>query len=284
MGINKNLLYAFFYLAEILYNGVIMRISLKNKILIAIIGVLVILSLNFFQKEVKNIFYLISSPIQKGLWQIGERVSNFFETISEIKNLKKENKELKLKIQELLAENAALKELKKENKILRRALDIGLEKEFKLALAEVIGKNISQDSLIINRGFEDGISKGMPVITEQKTLVGKISQVYKNFSEVELSSNKNSSFDAKILNSDIQGIVKGKGNLKLFLEFIPQKKEIKEGASVVTTALGGIFPESLLVGEIKEIKKSDIKPFQQAEIEPAFDLEEIETLFIITNF
>jgi len=264
-----------------------MRLSprLKKRIIVVLVIIFfVVLNLTAFTKEVKNFFYLISSPIQKTLWRAGDRVSDFFEAIFEIKNLKKENEELKLKIQALLSENVAIIELKKENEILREALEIGLEKEFKLVFAKIIGKDISQDTILIDKGSEDGISKNSPVITQQKTLVGKISEVYENFSKVMLVSNKNSSFDAKISDSEIYGVVKGKGNFKLFLDLIPKEKEIKEGDFIVTTSLGGVFPEGLLVGEITEVKKLDVEPFQQAEIKPAFDIKEIENLFIITGF
>lgn len=248
---------------------------------------LIVLNLTNFSREVKSFFYLISSPIQRTLWKAGDKTSDFFEVISGIKNLKKESEELKLKIQELLAENVALKELKKENEILRGALEIGLEKEFKLALARVIGKDIPQDLILIDKGTEDGILKGFPVITEQKILVGKISEAYKNFSKVMLLSHKESSFDGKIpaeSETPIYGVVKGKGSFKLYLDLVPRDKEIKEGDLLVTTALGGIFPEGILVGEIEEVKKLDIEPFQQAEIKPAFDIKEIEKVFVITDY
>jgi len=279
----------------------IMKISPRVKIgliTVLLIAFFIVLNLTSFSKEVKNFFYLISSPIQKTLWRAGNNLSDFFEAISEIEKLKKENEELLLENQALIAENASLKELKKENEVLREALEIGLEKEFKLVLAEVIGKDISQDVLLINKGSKDGILKDFPVITQQKSLIGKCGEVYENFSKVILISNKESSFDAKIIGSqnsseadlggdddnDIQGLVKGKGNLKLFLDLIPQEKEINEGNLVVTTTLGGIFPRGLLVGEIKKVLKSDIQPWQGAEIEPAFDIKELETLFILINF
>lgn len=253
-------------------------------IVVLLIAFFLILNLTDFSKEVKGLFYLISSPIQKALWRAGDKVSDFFEAITEIKKLKKENEELKLRIQELSAENSFLKELKKENEILREALNIGLEKEFKLVLAEVIGRDIAQDFILINKGLADGLSKNLPVITQQKTLVGKIDEVYKNFSKVMLISNKNSSFDVKISEKEIYGLSKGKGNFKVLLDLVPQDKEIKEGDLVLTTALGGIFPNGLLIGKIKEVKKSDVEPFQQAEINLSFDIKEIETLFVIISF
>jgi len=253
-----------------------------------IIGVLlivffVVLNLTSFSKEAKNFFYVISSPIQKTFWRAGDNISDFFEVISKTKKLKAEVDELELKIEELTAENARLKELKKENEVLREALGVSLEKEFKLLPAEVTGKEISQDFILINKGAKDGISRGLPVITQQKSLIGKIGEVYKNFSKVILISNEESSFDAKISETAIQGVVKGNGNLKLYLDLIPHEKEIKEGDLVVTTALGGIFPSGLLVGIIEEILKSDIHPFQKAKIFPFFNLKEIEILFIITE-
>jgi len=78
-------------------------------------------------------------------------------------------------------------------------------------------------------------------------------------------------------------VAKGKGSLRLFLEFIPQEKEIRVGELIITTSLGGIFPKGLLVGEIEEVFRSDIEPFQKAKIYPFFDLEKIENLFIITD-
>lgn len=258
--------------------------SRKRKILIGFIIILFIFALNLFQKEVKNFFYSISSPIQKTFWRVGDNVSNFFETIAEIKNLKNENEELKLKIQELLAANTSLKEFKKENEILREALEIGLEKDFKLTLAEVISKDISQDFILINKGSEDGISKGLPVITQQKILYGKIGELYSNHSKVILISHKDSSFGAQISDTEIYGVVKGKGSFQLFLDLVPQDKEIKVGNLIVTTSLSGVFPKGILVGEIKKVKKSDIEPFQQAEISPFFDIKEIEALFIILEY
>jgi len=251
-------------------------------LLFAILAVAVIMTLNFFQNPVRNFFYLVSAPIHKTLWGAGERVSDFFETIAEFKNLKKENEDLKLKINSLLAENAQLIELKNENKILKTALNLGLQEEFKLTLAQVIGKDISQDSLLINKGAKDGLTKNLPVITEQKNLVGRISEVYNDFSKVMLISSKDSSFNAKVSEQEIFGVVKGKGGLDLFIDRVPQDKELKVGDILVTSVLGGIFPKGLLVGEIREIKKSDLEPFQQAEISSFFDIGKLGNLFVIT--
>jgi rod shape-determining protein MreC len=212
------------------------------------------------------------------------KVSSFFETISEIKRLKKENEELKIKNQELMSQIANLVELKKENEILREALALGLEKEFKVSLAQITGKDISQDFILINKGSENGIVENMPVITSQKILVGKIYKVYKNYSRVMLITNKENSFGGKIVGKEILAEVSGRGNLKIIFDLIPSEKEISEGDLVETTVLGGIFPKGLLVGKIGKIQKSDVQSFYQAEISPFFDINKLENVFIILNF
>ncbi len=258
-----------------------MRISKIQKILIIVAGILVIISLNFFQTQVREVFYFISSPIQKIFWQEGQKISDFGEVFLEMKDLEKKNQEFKTRIKQLQSEVAFLKEKEKENETLRKALDIGLEEEFNLQFAQIIEKDPSEDFILINKGYNQGIEEDFPVVTEGKVLFGKTFQIYNNFSKVMLISNKESVFDAKIQDKEISGIIKGKGNLKLIFDLIPFEVEIKKGDVVVSSTLGKIFPRGLLVGKIEKIIKEDIKPFQKAEITPFFELKETESLFII---
>lgn len=262
-----------------------MKLFKRKKILIiVIVGIIIVLSLNFFSKEVKGFFYSVSSPIQKSFWQVGKSVSDFFAGLANSGKLKKESDDLKLTIEQLLAENISLQEIKKENEFLREALEIGLAKEFRLALAEVISKDINQDCVLINQGTKDGLLEGMPVITQQKTLLGKVIEVYDNFSRVMLISHQESSFDAEIVDSNTTGVIKGKGNFEIEFDLVPKDEEVIEGNLVVSSALGGLYPRGLLVGQVKKVEQSDIKPFYQIAVAPFFDLSEIDKVFVILNF
>lgn len=270
-----------------MYNGkskVMRFFSKRSKVLVFILGVMIILSLNFFQTEVKGFFYTISAPIQMGFWRAGDNVSDFFEALYNLNDLKTANDESQKVIQELLSEKASLAELKKENEILRDALQIGLQKDFQLAFVEVIGKDIGQESILINQGLKDGLSLGMPVITQNRVLLGRISEVFEHFSRVNLISSQNSVFDAKVSGTDMTGVVRGKGNSKIDFDLVPQEKFLQVDDLVISSFLGGIYPEGLLVGKIKEVSKNDVSPFYQAEIDPFFDIQEISSVFVILNF
>ncbi len=251
------------------------------------IGIILLVSNYFgFDKNIKNAFFLVSEPTQKLFWQKGQSLNLFLETLGEIKDLKNRNEKLELKNQELKAEIAKLNGLKNENETLRKALNLELEKEFQLLMADVAGKDPFSDTLLINRGSGNGVAVGSPVITPEKILIGRVEEVFSNFSRVNLLSNKKSSVGAQVQaeNEEIVGLARGQGGFKITFDLIPQDKKIQIGNLLVTTALGGLFPKGLLIGEIVRIDDSDVKPFQTAQVEPAFDVENLKTLFVITKF
>jgi len=263
------------------------RFSSKLKIGIPLLFLIVfflILNLTDFSGEMRNFFYLVSSPVQKTLFRTGDSISSFLSGILEIGTFKKEIENLRLDNQELIQEIINLRKMEKENEALREALKIGLEKDFKIEMTYLTQKDVSQDVILIDKGEADGIAEGMSVITPQKVLLGRIGEVYKNFSEVMLITNEKSSFDAKIVGKEIYGAAKGKGGLGLALEFLPKDKEVSLGDFVQTSALGGVYPEGLSVGEVKEVKKSDVEPFQTAEVSPFFNIKKLDILFVIKSF
>lgn len=237
----------------------------RNKILIIVIGIALIVAANFFRSEIKGFFYDISLPIQKVLWPAPV----------------KQDEIIKINL-ELMAEIIELQKASDENIMLREALGISLEKEFDLEIAEVVGKDIDQDSIFIDRGLQNGLAKDMPVINQQKVLLGRISEVYPYRSKVMLISNKNSLFDAEV-SSTTPGLLQGRGGGKILLNLLPKNEDIKEGALVTSSSLGGIFPPGLLIGTIRSVTKNDIEPFQAAEIAPFSSLNQLKQVFIILN-
>jgi len=256
----------------------------KKQIAFFLAIIFLILILNFYSSQARNFFYFLSQPFQKIFWQSGSKLSSFFDFILERRNLKRENEILKIQNQKLQVLAWKAKVLEEENQELKKALDLKLEKDFKLLLVKVIAKDPNQDEILIDRGKKDGIKPGQSLILAQKVLVGKIEKVYPNFSKASLISKRGLVFDAKTLNQEIKGVIKGQGNLSLIFDLIPRDKKIEKGEILFTIPLSKIFPEGLLIGEIKKVKKSDLEPFQQAEVLPYFDLDQIENLFIITDF
>jgi rod shape-determining protein MreC len=264
-----------------------MRITPKIKInILVLLFAIFLLSLNFFSfpKEIRSFFYFTSQPIQNFFNKTGDSVFHFWETVFKIKSLEKDNESLRSNIINLLSENLELRDLEKENKELRDALNLEMEKDFEMTLVKIIGKDIDQDSIIINKGSEEGLLEGLVAVTAQKVLIGKISEVYDHYSRISLLSSKENSLDVQVKDKGIEGLIRGNGNLKLFLDLIPKDEEIQEGDIITTHYLSKKYPQGLLIGQIKIIKKQDTQPFQTADIESFFNIGMTETLLIINNF
>ncbi len=245
--------------------------------------IFVIFSFSLFSSGISSLFYQISNPIQNSLASLGNETSGFLKYFSDKKYLDKENQKLKQERQILVTKIISLKEKERENEILRKAMNLSLDDDFDLLFARISGFDFMEDSFLINKGKQNGVSLGMPVITEQKVAIGQIFEVYDKFSKVILITQKEDSFfDARVQGKDVSGVIKGEGEFNLILDLVPMEKEIKEGDFVLT--MGEIFPPDFPVGRIKKVSKTDTSLFQQAEITPFFNPKTLKNVFVITDY
>lgn len=256
----------------------------KNRFLIIALSVVFVFSLNLFHAPLRAFFYSFSSPMQSFLWDKGRGLSDFLEGFLEAPYLKSENKKLKEDVLFLRAEIAELQDLKDENRRLREALNLGIGKDFTVLQADIISKDIPQDALIVSKGKNEGLEPGMPVITENRVLAGRISEVFNSVSRVALLSNPDISFDVKIENSKATGLWRGQGRGEALLDLVSKEIPLVSGDSMLTSTLGGVFPENLLVGKIEEVANDDAAPFQSAAVSPFFRAQDSEFLLVITSF
>jgi rod shape-determining protein MreC len=255
----------------------------KNKIFIFLVVLLFFILLIGIQDWLKNVFYSLSQTGEQGFFVSGKTIFSFFNSFLNYGKTKQENNRLLNENKELKARISFLQEKEKENELLRQALDLELEKKFKLLEADVTLRNASEDFVVLNKGEKHGVKQGMVVIGIQGFLLGKIDKVYPNFSEVVLISKKGNVFPLRLEQGDLVVKARGAGNLRIFLDPIEREKEIKIGDMVSTVALEGLYPKGLFVGEVKGIEDSDLTPYQKAEVDPAFNLENLEMVFIVLD-
>lgn len=270
--------------------GISLSVKNYSKIIKISVGVSVFLIflvvINFLAPQIKNLFYSFSWPVEKVFWSAGEASSGYLNSVTKAGILSKENQNLKDENQKLLSQISFLQSLRDADMAQN---DISLScqnNNLKTIMAGTVGLD-GQDLISINKGSADGIAEGMPVITQQNALFGKVFKVYKNFSQVMLISNIDSVVNVKVqqLSSDheIDGIVRGAGGFKIFLDLVPVDEIINVGDVLVTSSLDGSFPKDILVGKILEVKKNDQTPHQQAGVDPFFDISS-SNLFVITNY
>ncbi|MBU2578760.1 rod shape-determining protein MreC [Patescibacteria group bacterium] len=261
-----------------------MKSKIPQIIILLLILFLVFFVVNkFFYQTTKNAVFSFFSPIENFLWQKGNNFSQWQEGIFQTSKIKIDNDECKK--ENLFLKNKILnfQDLEKENKELREVLGLGLHQEYNLILSDIVSQKTEEDSILINQGRKNGVQENMAVITKEKVLVGKVGKVFDDFSQVVLISQKGFSFDAKIITGENEalGIIRGQGNFKIKIELLPKEIEIKQGDIAATSLLGGVFPKNLLIGKIKIMRKNDLTPFQEGEIEPFFKEIKSDKLFVI---
>src|SRR3989344_673477 len=266
-----------------------------QKIIIGILSLILFISiLNVFIAPIKNAFYYAVAPISKSLWKAGNGTAGFLTPFFNIQGLARENSNLKQENEKLLSQIIYLHPMLAQNQAIQKVVQNTQEDRFALTATQTIGLDVNADTVLVDRGFINGVAENMPVISADKTLVGKVYKVYKNFSQVVLISNKNSVVDVKVSSLGMQdpanppvpvlGAVKGSGNLSLYLDLVSSEAQIQPQDMVLSSGQEGVFPKNLLIGTLTSIDKNDLKPFQTAKIQPSFDIKSADTLFIITNY
>ena len=139
-------------------------------------------------------------------------------------NLKEENEKLKQVIANYKSLDLNLEYLTNENKNLRKVLDAEniINNEKKMVLAKVLVDRNSPflKSIIINKGTQSGIKKGMPV-TQDNYLVGRIVDVNYLSSRVLLLTDLNSRIPVTLDSDSSQAILTGSGTKNPKLEYLP---------------------------------------------------------------
>ena len=266
----------------------------KSKALIIVIITLVLivcigLSINPHSNVnwIGNIISVPFTSVEKVFLYSGQQIEAGVGLFNDVEQLRAENKELKETIDKFNNERTEYLRLKSENEDLRNVLKLRNQLEdLESVGANVIARNSGNffNIFLTDKGSANGISYNMPVITS-KGLVGKVS-LSQPFSSKIISIIEEGSAVSAIV-SKTRDIVVIKGDLELAkeglckLEYIPLDLDLAQGDVIETSGLGGIYPEGLIIGTVKEVRIGESDLNKYAIIEPAVDLKRLSQVTIL---
>ena len=193
-----------------------------------------------------------------------------------------ENRRLRGEIEKLMMEQQKYRDLFFENRRLRDILALK-EKELRyIATARIISRGLDRwsNTVVIEKGKRDGITKDMAVITPSG-LVGKISMAADGYSYVLLISDINFSASVRIQETRKEAILSGTGGRRCILKYVPEEEVIREGEIVVTSGFDDLFPQEMPVGYISRVTKKGASIFQEIEVTPFQDLAKLDEVIIV---
>jgi rod shape-determining protein MreC len=213
-------------------------------------------------------------------------IQNVVNSPQDLIRLRQRNAELEGQVSDLQSEIIDLKQQLTETRILSALVDFArVHPENRYVAVSVIGRDPSPfvKYVIINRGSDDGLRRGMPVVTAQG-LVGRITAITANAGRVQLITDPDSSVNVRLEGSGAQAVLRGSLTGELMLDMIPQSANVQVGDLVLTSGLGGNYPANLLVGQVTSVRGKETDLFKTAAVQPIVDFSRLEILLIIVNF
>ncbi len=230
-------------------------------------------------------------PMQRGLTTVGNWISDKTYELASLKDVMKENEELKTQVDELSDELNTLKLEQYDTEDLREllALDTGYSEYQKLS-ASVIGKDAGNwfDTFLIDKGSKDGLAVGMNVITG-RGLAGIITEVGPNYAKVRAIIDDTSSVSGMVLSTSDNCIIKGnlqtmdERQMITFSNLKDTDNKVAVGDQVVTSYISSEYVQGLLIGYISEIHVNSNNLTKSGLITPVVDFEHVKHVLVITD-
>ncbi len=227
-------------------------------------------------------FIAILAPFQKGLTQTIHFAENIWVQYFYLVSVAKENEELKIALSKAIEKNNECIETELANQRLRHFLNFQKKMTNDTIAAQVIGKDPSPwfKTIVIDKGFFDGVKKGLPVVIPEG-VAGQIIEVTKHYSKVLLLTDRNSAIDSIAQRTRARGIIRGFSDGRFSFQYVLKKYELQEGDAVISSGLDGVFPKGLRIGRIQTIIQKNSSIFQEVIVTPVVDFEKLEEVMIV---
>jgi rod shape-determining protein MreC len=260
--------------------------SVPSIVFILIAVGLVVLALGGYLTPVSRIVLNPLIAAQTWLSTRFQAVQNLITAPADVASLRQNNAELEAEISRLQVQIVELQQQYTEAQVLSSLVDFARSRsDNRYIAAAVIGRDPSPflHYVIINRGSDDNLRRGMPVVTQQG-LVGQIAAVTAGAARVQLINDPGSTVNVILQQSEIEAVLVGQITGEINLELIPQSAIVQTGDLIVTSGFGGNYPSNLLVGQVSTTRSNAYDLFQSASVQPAVDFSQLEIVLVIINF
>ncbi len=260
--------------------------SLQTTIVFLVIGGILALALGGFFGSASRQFSSVLVELQTWVSLRYRGVQDFVTAPRDIVSLRAQNEELKSQVSQLQTQVIELQQRVSETEILAALVDFSRSNpENTYKAAAVIGRDPSPflHYIIINRGSNDDIRRGMPVVTNQG-LVGRVDAVIADAARVQLITDPASAINIYLQNAETDAVLFGSVTGDVSLDMISQDSAVEPGDLILTSGLGGGYPSDLIIGQVVTMRTLEFELFQQATVQPAVDFTRLEIVLVITNF
>lgn len=229
----------------------------------------------YLQSFVSPLQYLATTPKQMMNWAA--------ENIVTRRQLLADNEQYKVNELVFHEQSLQLEILKRENERLRSLLSSPLRSDAKKMVAEILAVDSDPytHQVVINRGANDGVFEGQAVIDDEG-VVGQIIHVGTNSSRVLLITDVTHSVPVRNARNGVRLLANGLGVIdRITHNHVPHSSDIKNGDLLVTSGLGGKFPEGYPVAKVQSIIQDESRPFARITSRPVAKIDRLRYVLLL---
>jgi len=253
-------------------------------VVVAVAIAVTLLQLCFFHPEgaLSQIVSEMTMPGKALFSKAGCGLRDLWDTLGSITTIRKENAALKEKNAALQAEIEQTKVYKDENISLRNILELKKQWPENTIAGEIFGRDPTNwyERFDINKGRNQGVTRKCVVMTPEG-LVGQITAVSANTSTIRTIINPRSAIPVYVVESGTYGILYGDGTPMGTMKYIRNIAFLQEGHLVVTSGLGEVFPQGILIGRITKVQGTVDSQSSFAKIKPFVDFDSIRHVLVV---
>ena len=238
----------------------------------------------------ENVVGSVLQPLRSGVAAIDRGALRLYNYIFSYESLQAENAALKAQIAQMDEDVRAAQELQRENLRYRQLLEIKeAHEDYQFTPAYLIAWDSSswRSAFTIGKGTNHGIEIGMAVISENQQMIGLITDVGSNWATVTTILDNSLEVSASIASSGYTGVVQGTYESEttqiLRMNYLSTDAQLKNGDQVVTTG-STLYPKGLMLGKITNVSLDETGVAKFAALKASCDLDDLEQVFIITEF
>ncbi len=227
----------------------------------------------------------IIDPVADRAESLVSPVTNAWKSFTEFDELEDDNDRLRDELAEVRGDAIRASAAEDALRELLEEIDIDYIGGAETVVGQVIDRpgNFESYSVEIDRGRNDGLRVGMPVVTSAG-LVGRVSQVQNDFSQVRLLHQPDYAVGIRVVGTGDVALARGNGLGEdlVVTEGLTEATRIEVGAPVVTSGIdGSSYPPDLVVGTISEVDFDSRLLQQSVKVRPVADLENLRYVTVI---
>ncbi len=217
---------------------------------------------------------LVVYPMQLLAYAPVEGIGHGSDYFSSMVTLEEEN--ARLRRQQLGTANLLLRQehLELENQRLRALIDMKQRQPVTGQVAEILyaARDPFARRVILDKGSQQNISAGQ-VVVDEIGVIGQVTRVFPMLSEVTLVTDKDQAVPVQIIRNGLRSVLFGSGDGNLELRFLAANADVREGDTLVTSGLDGIYLPGLPVATIKHIDRDTTYAFARIQCVPIAGVE-----------